>query len=1032
MDVYLRDDPGQKGILTGRERDRAGTKMYLVKWSDNTSSWKPEYELVFVEDAEDVADVFALLDNKRFGRLNDLRRNLTFIQLSGRLANVVYSMDTTNTDFYAYQYKPVLTFLESPSSGILIADEVGLGKTIEAGLIWTELRARFDARRLLVVCPAMLREKWCDELSNRFGVEGVQMSADELRKELQKDKHSVPDGKGYVCSLQGLRPPRNWKKVDEANSGSALLARFLEDLTEEEPAIDLLIIDEAHYLRNPDTQSAVLGRLLRDVSDAVVLLSATPVNNQERDLFQLLKLVDPDTFSVEHVFPQVLSANEPLVKARNLALNPNSKAEEIKKFLHQAQEHSLLSENKQLKGLIDRNFGNDYLEEKANRVDLANRIERINLLRHTVNRTRKIEVQELKVVRESFSQFVKLDPDGPEWDFYIRVTSAIRLYALGRDINDGFLLASPQKQISSCMYAAAKSWMDRAGIQDIKELAYEDFGADSDDFGDCSPLIKHIAETVLPYVDVKELRKNDSKFDAFSNVVTGHFKSFPDEKIIVFSFFKGTLHYLAERLSELGITSQLLHGSIGETKQDVIDRFRNDMTSRVLLTSEVASEGVDLQFCRILINYDIPWNPMRIEQRIGRIDRIGQMAEKISIWNLCYANTIDERIYSKLLVKLGIFERALGGMEAILGDMISNLTSDLLSRPLTNEQEEDRINNAYIAVENIRQQQEELEANAAHLIAHGGYILEKVNAAHEFKRRITDIDLKIYVKDYLDRYCHGYQFTEKGVDPMRVDIKLPAETSAKLDEFIKDHKLFGLTRLATGDKVDCKFVNKIKGRGDRFESINQFHPFVRFISSELKQFDQAYYPLVAMSLVNVHLPHVGKGIYAFVVKRWSFSGLKTDEEIHARVLPVDNEFTEKTMDTDSSWEFINAARVEGDDWLSVSNEVDTHHLSNLFDKCDVQLERDYSIVKEDYINENSDRVNFQIQSATKHRDRLLMTQEELLSRYRQQGKSRLIPMTQGRIDKIKHKFEVQFEKLKIKSSIKASSSDVAYGVIKVI
>ena len=124
-----------------------------------------------MEDGHD--DAYELLTRSRFGRAADLRRSLTFLHLSGRLANLVYSMETTNVDFYAYQYKPVLSFLESPSNGLLIADEVGLAKTIEAGLIWTELRARYDARRLVVFCPAMLREKWRDELRERFGVDAV-------------------------------------------------------------------------------------------------------------------------------------------------------------------------------------------------------------------------------------------------------------------------------------------------------------------------------------------------------------------------------------------------------------------------------------------------------------------------------------------------------------------------------------------------------------------------------------------------------------------------------------------------------------------------------------------------------------------------------------------------------------------------------------------------------------------------------------------------------------------------------------------
>ena len=122
----------------------------------------------------------------------------------------------------------------------------------------------------------------------------------------------------------------------------------------------------------------------------------------------------------------------------------------------------------------------------------------------------------------------------------------------------------------------------------------------------------------------------------------------PDEKLIVFSFYRKTLSYLAERLLEDGIKSQVLIGGMKETKQEVISRFKESSDISVLLSSEVASEGVDLQFCRVLFNYDLPWNPMKVEQRIGRIDRIGQQAEKISIVNLLFANTIDHRIHDRL------------------------------------------------------------------------------------------------------------------------------------------------------------------------------------------------------------------------------------------------------------------------------------------------------------------------------------------------------------------------------------------------
>ncbi|RLA39948.1 MAG: hypothetical protein DRR42_26590, partial [Gammaproteobacteria bacterium] len=331
--IRLVSDPGRIGFLTGKNRQRGETVYHQVDFGDATS-YQPDYEIELVDDNH--SDVFELLAQKKFGRLTDLRRNLSHIQLSGRLANLVYSMETTNTDFYAYQFKPVLSFLESPSNGLLIADEVGLGKTIEAGLIWTELRARYEARRLLVVCPAMLREKWKDELKTRFGVDASIVDAGELLNVLRRDRHEDEDGRGYICSMQGLRPPKGWRDDESSkDTPGRRLARYMEEHADFESLVDLLIVDEAHYLRNPESQTAKLGHLLRDVSENVVLLSATPINLKEEDLFHLLNLVDPDSFDVREVFPLVLMANEPLQKARTAALDKRSTFSQVRELLEE-------------------------------------------------------------------------------------------------------------------------------------------------------------------------------------------------------------------------------------------------------------------------------------------------------------------------------------------------------------------------------------------------------------------------------------------------------------------------------------------------------------------------------------------------------------------------------------------------------------------------------------------------------------------------------------------------------------------------
>jgi SNF2 family DNA or RNA helicase len=1020
--VRLKSDPGRQGITTGNAKSRAGILKYQVAFQEGRS-YVPEYEL---ETVEDLSDWEELAKAGRFGRVRDLRRNITHIHLSGRLANLVYSMDATNTDFYAYQYKPVLSFLDSPSRGLLIADEVGLGKTIEAGLIWTELRARYDARRLLVVCPAMLCDKWKMELSTRFGIDAEILDAGELHGRLQVDKHKESDGRGIVCSMQGLRPPSRSNQVAGNQSPRARLKEFLDQSSGDEPLFDLVIIDEAHYLRNPETQSAKLGQLLRDVTDNLVLLSATPINLSDDDLFHLLNLVDPDSFSVKEVFPKVLSANQHLQKARDLTLNPKSKSDQIKEELETAKAHPLLVNSRQLEELIATDMIDGYLGSNSDRIRLANRIEKINLLRHSITRTRKSEVHEWQVVRQPVKRFVELDEDGPEWKFYRLVTETIQRYAWEGSVGDGFLLAGPQRQVSSCMYAAAKAWKSKDFS--VQEQYYEDFGLDSGEDFEVGPLVERLCREVLPEIDLQALRDQDSKYAQFKSTVVDYLEKNPEEKVIVFSFYRGTLGYLAERLEEDGIGSQILVGGMRESKQDVIERFRDSKEVRVLLSSEVASEGVDLQFSRVLINYDLPWNPMKVEQRIGRIDRLGQKAEKITIVNLFYANTIDHKIHDKLYERLKIFERALGGMEAILGEKISELTSDLLSQPLTEEQVAKRVERTAMAIERMKIEQDDLEKEASNLIAHGGYILDEVHAAHQFKKRITEIDLVSYVKDYLEKSWTGYQFHQLRADGADFEIRLPPNLAAELDEYIRKHKLFGQTRLATGETLKCIFANKVRDVRGKTEIISQFHPLIRFISHQMTMSDEGFYQLVAVSIDSDKADGFTQGCYAFFVSRWTFSGIRMEEEL--RVCAINME-TGEVLPAEESWNLLNIARLEGSDWMSASNAIDLERFLEELNQCNDQLEIEFERAKREKINENDDRVSFQIESVRRHRDRQLATREQVLERYHASGKTKMIRLEEGLIRNIKERFDVQVAKLEQKSVLRSLSSEVCCGAILV-
>jgi len=275
----------------------------------------------------------------------------------------------------------------------------------------------------------------------------------------------------------------------------------------------------------------------------------------------------------------------------------------------------------------------------------------------------------------------------------------------------------------------------------------------------------------------------------------------------------------------------------------------------------------------------------------------------------------------------------------------------------------------------------------------------------------------------------GFEFREDDRDPLSVTIRLPARLVTRFQDFVRRARLHGQTRLATGDSVECRFVNNVDRRVRDNEIVSQFHPLVRFISHDLKDRSEGYYPLVAVTVPRSAANHLERGDFAFAVKRWTFTGLRTDEQLQARAIPLVN--GSHLLDADKSWDLVNAAKVSGGDWLSAGNDVAADRLEAAFDKCDVQLLDDYEFAKRDRIDENGDRVSLQLITATRHRDRLLATQRRLLARYRFEERQPLVRMTDGRIRAIERRFELQLERLRQKGTMASSEANVCYGVVKV-
>jgi superfamily II DNA or RNA helicase len=1027
--VRRKFDSGRIGIVQPGGKERRG--LWKVKVSFGHG---PEYvredqlELVPI-GPENPVD---LLKRGRTTGVRDLRRTLTHARLSGRLANVIYSMNTTGTDFYAHQFKPVVRLLNSAQSGILIADEVGLGKTIEAGLLWTELRARFDFRRLLVVCPAVLQEKWQRELRTRFGVEAEILNA---RGTLERLRQSTEKGNrdqfAIIGSMQGLRARRTRTEVEGSSAGgpSTHLADFLEDHGQEEPLIDLCIVDEAHYMRNRERQTAALGRALRKVSEYMVLLSATPVHLGNKDLYHLLNLVDPDNFRHFHSFEEIVEANKPLVRAREALLSGQATTASLHNELERAMAHPLLANSRQLESLLSELDVRKSLRDAAHVASIAERLERVNLLGGVLTRTRKREVQESRVQRDVTSQDVPLTD--VEAQFYDAVTEVVRDYSINRGVHQGFLLVTPQRQVCSCMPAALRAW--QAGTAADDEMMWEDLGQDQDSDAD-RPLLSEIMRRAGELANLDELWNNDSKYKRLEQQLRALFEKDPSEKVVLFSYFRPTLAYLYERLRDAGIECVVLHGGI-PNKDEVVDGFRESPEGAVLLSSEVGSEGIDLQFSRIVINYDLPWNPMRVEQRIGRIDRLGQRANLIHVWNLFYENTIDARIYHRLFERLGIFKETLGGLEPVLGDKIGDLTRDLFSRHLTPAQEEARIEQTRLALEQKRRDEEELEAEAVHLVAYGDYIWNQVKAAKQLHRTITDEDLRAYVTDFFVSRYQGCVFTQVADDPNEVTVDLSHDARHDLASFFRNERLESGTRLTRNDVRDVRvrFENTaVPSPRAREEVISQFHPLTRFVRARMEASDVLTRPATALQVALGPLAgELMPGNYGFSVQRWWVKGLRDVERLYYAACPLRADAA--PLSPELAERLVGIACSEGEIWARANAALDFDVVAETVDEwCIEASDQAFDDHVDAVRSENHDRAEVQERTLLARYEREQTSLREVLERHVARGNKGLVAAQEGKIRASTNRMEKRRREIGERRELRHGKEDICVGVIRVM
>ncbi len=1024
--VRLKADPSKFGVTTGKTKSAGRWVMVQVEFGPNDRKYKRTQELEAIPDQDE--DVRDLLAQRKWSGPAALRRALALEKVRGKLTDVFYSMESSRTDFYPHQFKPVMKFVESPTGRILIADEVGLGKTIEAIYLWKEIEAREHANRLLIICPSMLRIKWRDDLQRLFGIEADIVDARDLNERLVRAR-SLPGTTTFtlIASFEAARPPRNYEDdgTSQRANPRANIARLLRAVSDEddEPLLDLVVVDEAHYMRNPSTLTHTLGRLLNNASKHLVLLTATPVQTGSENLFNLMRLLDPDSFEDANQFDRMLQANSPVVAAQRHVWSIPPDVKEAARSLEVALKNVYFQKDRVIPALAEElNATNDL--SPARRVEIGRRLEARSLISPYITRSRKRDVIADRVFRDSVTLSVSFSPE--ERQTYERVTRGLRNQSYGLEGVSVLALISRQRQMASSLPAALYGWHE----QDIlEEIAWEDFG------GLIPPGQDELPE--LPEIDISlagELEEKDSKYlklrdEYLCPLIIQH----PNEKVIIFAFFRGTLSYLQRRLEADGFETTLIMGSdkrSREERDEVLKRFAEPEGPSILLSSEVGSEGIDLQFCRTLVNYDLPWNPMRVEQRIGRIDRLGQKSERISIVNLFVEDTIEDRILERLYNRIGVFKETIGDLEQILGDVSEDLLERLFNPKLTDEEREEIAEQTLHAIENRKHEQDQLESQAVNLIGFSDYLMESINDARAAGRWLSPDEIFTLVEDFFMDYFPGTLIEPIEDRTRQAKINLSREARHDLAAFVARMCLTKRTRLDTSaSPITCVFDPRAGGTVPRgSEIIDPMHPLIRWIEAKRAVEDAPTTPPVAIELLGSDVD-ILPGLYVIACQRWDLKGVRRESIIAYGAVAVS---TRTLLDPTVAERLVVTASRLGQRLPHGAVSVDdVRSALECYKRCEEGLANEFGERLDEFELENEHRASQQRTSAERLAERKIADLDHRIQKLRREGKERGAALLKKQIDKQREYLEAKLQRIGIGSDVESAVTELAGGMVLV-
>ncbi|GJD19626.1 ATP-dependent helicase [Rivularia sp. IAM M-261] len=480
------------------------------------------------------------------------RNELFKLSLMADYDQLVCLPTLTAIDKHWYQIETARKVLRQLGGRALLADEVGLGKTIEAGLIVSEYLARGMIQSILILTPASLVSQWQLELASKFGISSITTDDDSRQ---QNPEEFWAANQKIVASLNTAKSAKHYPLVTSRSW-------------------DLVVVDEAHHLKNRNTLNWKVVNALN--KRFILMLTATPVQNSLVELFNLLTLLKPGLLKTEA------------------------------------------------------DFKREYVSSKNGRIP-KNQEKLRSLMREVMIRNTRslVDVQ----LPKRFATTITVTPSDTEKKLYQDLSNFLRVHS--EDL-DKLSRTNLLMRAGSSINALSESLKNLSKKLDNEEL---------------KTLIRRAGQ-------IKQVEKAKSLVELLKK---------SSQKTIVFTTHRPTSAYLAQIFTEAGIEfAEFLGDMTLKQKDAAIEAFRD--TVNVLLASETGGEGRNIQFANCIVNYDLPWNPMKIEQRIGRIHRIGQ-TQDVFIFNFCQKDSIEEYILRILHDKINMFELVVGEIETILGNV---------------------------------------------------------------------------------------------------------------------------------------------------------------------------------------------------------------------------------------------------------------------------------------------------------------------------------------------------------------------------